>query len=528
LYSVSFEYKGKNQVVELKRVDLSFTGILKLAAYGADVYSHNYTNIIKHLRNEETIAPNFNIHTGIGFATIENQYIFKHFKAIGMESQYRGNLGIKPKGSLEAYLKMLKEEVLGTSSLELMFNLGLSSTLVGFVGDDVGVSVLLVHLKDNSTTGKTTSCALAVSTAGNPNLREMGLMKTWNGTFNSIIKSLNNNNGLPVVLDEASMSKMKDFTELIYILANGKEKTRLDEKSNLKDIASWRTTIISNGEFALTQKAKENAGIMVRLLELSELKLTRSAENAEQINKCISNNHALIAPLMAEELIKMGKDKVVEKFKKWRMEVIARLKNIDKFADRLSAKIALIMTTCEISSSILGLNWKMEEILDILVENEVNNKIQRDIYQKAYEYFLEQVEMNRGKFITEENVINESISTGLKNAKIAPLERWGKINQKGKIREISILKSKFKSILQEGGFEDETIILKRWKESEWLSAEKDKLYRKRQIDPKGSAVGVYVVMSKIEEGEDEKKKTLQDLREDRLNAKKIIKISKSI
>lgn len=68
----------------------------------------------------------------------------------------------------------------------------------------------------NSSTGKSTAAALAVSIAGNPSKGDQTLFRGWNGTRNAIEGYLSNNFGVPIALDELSAATFKDTNGLLY------------------------------------------------------------------------------------------------------------------------------------------------------------------------------------------------------------------------------------------------------------------------------------------------------------------------
>lgn len=489
--NVSFDYQGNRVKAELQRADFTKTKILKLASLGADIFDHNATNIIKHLRNQEAIAPKVNVHQYLGWREYKGEEIFKHYHAVGIQSQYIGKLSIEPRGSLKNWLGLIKEEVLGHTPLELAVILGLSSVVVGYINKELGFDSLMVHICGNSTEGKTTACQLAVSAAGYPDAKEKGLMMTWNGTINAIMGLLKNNSGLPVVIDEASMSGIKDFTKVIYVISGGRDKERLTKELEAVEHSSWNTTIISNGEHALTSKSKQNIGIRMRLMEFSGVNWTKSAENAENIKKGVLENHGHAAPIMAEAIIKQGKEMILDKIHNWREKALGYLEDCDKFASRLTMKIGIIMATAEIANEVFDLSFDTEKILYFIAENETETSKTKDLDTNAYEYLLEQVNINKNKF----SKTFGDISQGLKEIEDTLYEHWGKIDYgKGNNeKEINILPSVFHKFMEEGGFEDSKIILKKWKQKGLLNCEKDRLTRKRKIRLNGDSIEVYVV-----------------------------------
>jgi len=470
--------------------------ILGLQKYGLDVLECNATIIMQHLNNEERKAPALLIHSKIGFGMYNNKLIFKHFKSIGVDSKYNENLEIEPHGKYKLWKQMVKEYVIGNIPLELNLVIGLSSALVGMLSGVSPVDTLIVHKCGNSTTGKTTGSRLAISSWGYPDARKNGLFSTWNSTSNALFSILGGNFGLAVAFDEISMCDKDDFTKLIYRLAGGVDKKRLDVDSSLKEVSYWSTTIESNGEFSIFSKAKKNDGLKMRVIEFKNVKWTKDAESADEIKDICIDNYGYAGPKFAAALLKLGIDEVKKVYMKETKNITKLLINEgikDNFVSRRSDKLAIISTTAKIAKSVLKLNFDLEGITKILINNEKSSFIDRNIEWTAYDYFIEQYLINRKKFINYQTGVNKSRSVVTQNASN---ETWGKyVNNKNisKPDEISILVDTFKTIMNNGGYDDEKIILKAWKESGILDCEKDRYTRARKLGGTGCKVNVYVI-----------------------------------
>lgn len=97
--------------------------------------------------------------------------------------------------------------------MELAVVMGLASAVVGFISREMSMENIIAHIINDSSTGKTTACQLAISVFGSPVIKGNGLMLSWNGTVNAIQRSLTGNNGVVIALDEVSMSRGDDFTK---------------------------------------------------------------------------------------------------------------------------------------------------------------------------------------------------------------------------------------------------------------------------------------------------------------------------
>ena len=52
------------------------------------------------------------------------------------------------------------------------------------------------------------------------------MFRSWNGTPNALEAYINNNYGVPIVLDELSTSRLGQFTEILYSLSEGQGRQR--------------------------------------------------------------------------------------------------------------------------------------------------------------------------------------------------------------------------------------------------------------------------------------------------------------
>ena len=199
--------------------------------------------------------------------------------------------------------------------------MGLASATIGFISKELSVENLIVNLVNDSSTGKTTACQLAASVFGSPILKDNGLVMSWNSTFNALQNKVAGNTGVVVVFDEASMARNDDFTKAIYSLAEGKETARMQKDGVVKQSKVWNTLIISTGEKSLFEASNNNSGLKVRLIELSHIVWTKSAENSEKIKQIISNHYGFAGYMYAEELLRRGKNHIVEGILHWRSEI---------------------------------------------------------------------------------------------------------------------------------------------------------------------------------------------------------------
>ena len=479
---------GIRKVCSMDRSDyLNHTNLISQQSIGMDVMRDNCSILCKHFRNEEELAKRENIHKRLGFGMYNEKLIYKHHKCVGIDSTYEGEKEIKPKGSREIYVKMIKEDVVGHPPLELIVSISLSSVLLGYIGEELSLDTQIVHLYGNSTTGKSTALKLAISLFGYPDVKKNGLFSTYNATENALIKQLEGIKGVPFAFDEISMSKINNFSQMIYKIANGVEKSRLNSKSEQIKKEPWLTTIMSNGEKSLVGSADKNAGIHVRVLEFESVMWTKSSEHSEKINSIILDNYGHLGFEFAQYLMDLGKEYINKEYYKTK----SKLKSIfekrrikDNFIDRRINKIAIIILTMQLFERMMNIKMNRNKVLQLILNTEIESIKQRNFDKSFMNYFKEYVSANIVRFSTTKKINDVK-------------DYVGNIKRKEKYLEFEILPEKFKEIVKEGGFEDDKVVLKELKKSGYLECEKDRYTRKRETQ---AGIKIPLIVIKIPTG----------------------------
>lgn len=375
---------------------------------------------------------------------------------------------LEPEGTLNVWKGMVYTEVLPHIPLQTMLSIGFSAPLVGYLSkkyDDV--DTLLVHLVGDSTKGKTTGALLAASIFGMPSDKKKGLMKSWNGTKNAIANSLAGNYGIPVVLDELSMSNAKSLTSDLYVLTNGKEKSRLNDEMKQRKQGTWATTILSTGEQSIFERTNQNVGLTVRAFEFSNIYWTSSAENADEIRGVIQNNYGYAGQAFIQYLFEQGLTIMEEKWNEWQKVCLDALPE-SPFRTRIAKKYAIILAAGDIANEALGLMLDLEDILAFLVEEETEKMMSRDIGSKALNFITQQFIQHQMNFRREGDYTS-------------PINCWGKIFIHPDCIEVAFLKNVLEQQLRMGGFDDPKVVIRDWKEKGWLVTEGDRATKRIKI-----------------------------------------------
>ena len=465
--------------------------IIKLSADGADVNEINAKHHINAIAYQEKhLGMIRNIHSEIGYCMCNGKEVFKLYDAINIDSRYCGSLDIKPKGTLDEYLKDIKNLVMPYRNMSLAFALGVSSAVVAKLnksGEDI--NTLLAHFVTESSKGKSTATMLAISVWANPNLGVGGLYNTWNSTENALITSLTGNYGVAYALDELSMSKIEDTTSLIYNIVGGKDKARLTKEIELRKSGTWATTIISNGEASILSRAKNNTGLEVRTLELEGVVWTEDAKHSDEVKALANRNYGVFGYSFAEKLVNYPIDKLKLLFKNEKKIFLEKLKEsgtVDNMIERTSSKYALVTLTATLINAgykDYGISLDIEGIRELLVETEVKSIQRRGIKRKAEDWLIQYVETNASKF--------KCGKEGTPN-----VDYWGTRRElaNGEL-EIAILKNRFEEIMKQGKFEDKNVVLDQLKKEGKLDYEKGRLTRRRKIN--AIETQLYVIKLKL-------------------------------
>lgn len=467
---LGYYYLGQEKEITVSREALQTRELPKLMTKGVGVQKHVVDTVSLFLTIQEKDAPYIVSHSGLGWDQ-ENQRQFKLHEIIGSSnsnSEYTGMFDVKPKGTFEAWEEGVKTHVIPFPNLSLALVLGLSAPVASLISNAVDIETLIVHIFGESSTGKTRSVKLAVSSFGKPSDSHDGLVQSWNGTQKSIIQKMSGVHGVPIVLDESSMTRIKNFTNFIYQVAMGIESSRLTQEIKQRERGKWSGVILSTGEVSLLGKSDQNTGLRVRTIELDNLAWTNSAEHAEALDKVITNNYGHAGPKFVKHLLTYETDQIVTKWEHWSKKCYEAMEVTDQFSQRIANKLAIITVTAELMNETFDFKVDVEAILNVLLEVEQATVEERNIADRAYMIFQQKVYQNRSKF--------QSVYFAEK-----AYECYGKITKKSDYLEVAVLTEVFKKWMTEADFADISVLLKAFRDKGWLDHDKDKFTKKRSI-----------------------------------------------
>ena len=214
---------------------------------------------------------------------------------------------LKTKGSLEEWRRAYQ---LAKKSVVSRFVV--AAAVAAPLLDVVGERNFMLYVKARTRAGKTTAQLLGASAIGDEKI-----MRSFDATKNGLVGAAADVSDYAFIIDEKQVTdgRLKEnLTELVYSLANGVGRTKLNRDSTLKKLHDWRVIVIGSGE---TDLLPENAtdGADTRLLTLNAPNTILTADDCRHIRDIIKENYGLALPLVIDKVQEVGKDKLINMFR---------------------------------------------------------------------------------------------------------------------------------------------------------------------------------------------------------------------
>ncbi|MDN4492152.1 DUF927 domain-containing protein [Ureibacillus aquaedulcis] len=471
-YELIFRYNNLFYSTMVSRNILSEKGLQTLIPIGADIHKGNQDLVSMFLRVQEwQVKKVRHTHKLLGWANVSEELAYYHSEKHSSNpkdtSEYIGGFNIQPKGTFEEWFKMVKQDVIGRVPLEFALICGFAAPVLSLLSQFLSLKVMVVSFVGESSTGKTISAKLAVSPFGNPD--NGGLVDSWNSTINAMMKTLANNNGVPIVFDEASINAGQNLTSSIYQFAEGQERKRLDSESEIRDLAKWMTLIIFTAEHLIIEKANQNSGLRVRILEYQVQKWTDDAEHAIRLKNTVEQHYGHAGPKFIDFLIRnFDKDQYIAQYEQSRKEVDNALIEKDEFSSRLTENYAVMVLTAKLVNQCFNIGVNEEALLQFIVEQDKEMMTTRTLESRAVD-------------IIQQNVLTHQTKFSVDGGQVTGTLTYGTILQKEDYTEVAIVKSVMDEWLSEAKFSSKQVVLKTLKAKGYLDNEQGKNTRTRKI-----------------------------------------------
>ncbi|EHS7174962.1 DUF927 domain-containing protein [Staphylococcus pseudintermedius] len=488
---------GKNiERIEASDILTSFKlpGLIK---YGFNINERYIKSLSYALQSMRQSLPLSKLYTGVGVLqsddegtviSLDKPYFSKEIEQsqaneIICETHY----DLQPKGTFKGWWEMYLKQVKGNLLLELAVVFAASSLVTAFLKTrhEVEFAGTIFSFMGNSSTGKSTAAALAVSIAGNPTKGSNTLFRSWNGTRNALEGYLSSNYGLPIVLDELSAATFKDTTGLLYSLAEGQGRQRSNIDGNVKALKNWGTSVISTAEHSILNDSARNDGLNVRTIEISEA-FTTSADNADAIKRATSVNYGHIMPLVVEYLLKR-EDEVIKWFHAEHDWFKKQLKNeTSNTGIRMFKRYAVIATSARIFERVIAVPIDIDAVREYLVSYHLESVSERSLQAKSIEVIVQFVAQNRGEF-SEDAKLSRMI------------ENYGLIELKEDHIQVKMLKHVFKNMLEEHQFQDVNNVIDALRDKGYMQSDRNRKTTKRSVkDAQGKTKSIVFYHLKLD------------------------------
>lgn len=507
--------------------------LLEYADKGLDVNDSNALIVpevfsIKEAEYVEAKKPISAVHSIAGVREVikdgKSSFVYTGFTHPLKESKYVGHLNLEPKGKKEDWFAFVKAEMVGSVEIQFTVSLSFASILHGALKDRTDVENFAVHYRGDSSSGKTTMICLAASSFGSGTVDDAkGIISTWNGTKNAILRRLMNVSGMLMGLDEISMNREKDFTGLLYSISSGVEKDRLTRDAQVQSRLTGRYILMSTGEASLLAKTNGNIGLSLRVLEFDSHQWTASAEQAERIKCFCKNNYGHAATEFGLHLYQLildkGIDYVYGNFKHWR-EFYCKRCTIQARKERMSGRYALILLGAQYANRFFDMKIDIPTLCDFIIQNENDGGDDRDYYGGVYDKLIAYIIMNQ-KYFDMEKKDGSRVVGGMKEVRpdqmrmVETLEPWGVIKnlvQGHKLytgeyayKTVAITEVAFDRIVgKELGYEDPKAIRKYLKNKGLLRCEKDRdIIRKTFRGVRTNMIEIYMPSAEKQDEEEQ-------------------------
>jgi uncharacterized protein (DUF927 family) len=172
---------------------------------------------------------------------------------------------LKQSGTLAAWREQVAALAVGNSRLVFALGVAFAAPLLNLIGEVEGGGF---HFRGSSSTGKSTAQNLACSVWGSPSYKH-----TWRATINGLeaIAAMHND-GL-LILDELGQADPRNVGDMMYMLAHGKAKGRMNKNLSAREEITWLIMFLSSGEESLVSMMQQagkhtKAGQELRLADI--------------------------------------------------------------------------------------------------------------------------------------------------------------------------------------------------------------------------------------------------------------------
>ena len=250
----------------------------------------------------------------IGWAPVGQRFVLPH-ETIGLQT----GVWFSGKTDVAQYKKngdfnLWKSKVAALCEGNPYLILALSCAFAGPLLEPLNIPGLGIHYFGDSTTGKSTSLAVAASAWGSEKF-----MISWRTTINGLEGQAAQRCSTLIPVDESHQVDPKALDASVYMLLNGTSKARMNKDTSPREIEHWRACVISSGERSIeTHQANANidhkVGQTVRIVDVPVVtgqyglfedihEAKNGAEFSDALRDAAAKHYGHAGPIFIEKLI---------------------------------------------------------------------------------------------------------------------------------------------------------------------------------------------------------------------------------
>ena len=400
---IAFKVKGRwKEIVVDKEIIASSNKIVSLSRNGIRVTSENAKALVSYLSDMESWNEDL----------IKEQVSTSKLGWIGDEFMPYGENIIFDN---ESNLKGVFESITECGVRDEWYNLakkvrkdGKFENKIYLVGSFASVIVKLVNalpfvvnLHGVTGKGKTVTMMLAASVWANPS--EGQYLSDAKSTPTALEMRLNFLNNMPMFLDDMAQIKSQyhdDFTHLVYLWCSGQGKSRSNRNLGLNAATNWKNIILTNAERSLLSDTA-SGGAINRIIDV-EMSDGYLFENGNQTVEILKSNYGFAGREFIELLQGMDQADIKKIQQGFYNRIIGRAKvvGVEKEEKQILPMSILLAADYLINKHLFkdGCVLDFEHCFNILKnKNEVSENI------RAYNFLIDEIQMNASKFTTSKS-----------------------------------------------------------------------------------------------------------------------------
>lgn len=398
---VKLQFKKGNiwkDIVVDKSIIASSSKIVAIADFGVSVTSENSKALVSYLSDVE----NLNVDDiEVRNSTSKLGWIKGDFVPYDVNVYFDNESNFKMlyesirKGGKRDKWYQLVKDIRATGKLEP--KIYIASALASVLIEPLNALPFIINLWGDTGKGKTVALMLAASIYAYPGNNEY--VTDPKSTITALETRTNFLNNFPVMIDDMSQLKNKfddDFSSLVYFLCSGKGKERSNVNLGINATNSWRNVFLTNNEHSLVTETMQG-GAVNRIIDV-EMADGYIFENGNHVVEIIKKNYGFAGEEFIELVKEIGFDEIskIQKGFQQRIQDKAKSLGVEK-EEKQILPMSIILTADKLATENLfndGQYLDFETCFNLLKDKDAVSENQR-----AYEYILSEIGINKNNFI---------------------------------------------------------------------------------------------------------------------------------